>query len=84
MKDNQMTMDQYIEHEVKIRVLESKNEDIYKTFHRIGADINSLENKLDADIKALDAKLESRFMILIGLIITSIILPVVLHSLKLI
>lgn len=35
-------------------------------------------------IQNLDNKLESRFMLLVGLIITSIILPVVLHALKLV
>jgi len=35
-------------------------------------------------IQNLDNKLDSRFMLLVGLIITSIILPVVLHALKLV
>jgi len=39
-----------------------------------------IENKIDK----LESKLESRFIMLVGLIITSIILPVVLHSLKLV
>ena len=35
-------------------------------------------------IQNLDNKLDSRFMLLVGLIIISIILPVVLHALKLV
>lgn len=34
-------------------------------------------------ILQLDNKLDSRFILLIGLIVTSIVLPVVLHALKL-
>lgn len=75
-----MQYDQYIEHEVQIRVLESKHSDIYKKFDDIDKKFDTIDRKFDA----MDAKIDSRFMLMIGLILTSIILPVVLHSLKLV
>jgi len=65
--------EQYIEHEVKLRVLESKNSDIYQKF-------DNIDRRLDK----LESKFEMGFIMLVGLIITSIVLPVVLHSLKLV
>ncbi len=73
MKDNNITTEQYIEHEVKLRVLESKHDEIYKEF-----------DKIDNRLSRLESKFEMGFIMLVGLIITSIILPVVLHSLKLV
>jgi hypothetical protein len=73
MQTNNITTEQYIEHEVQIRLLNAKHEDFRKEFESIG-------RKFDK----LDSKIESGFLLLVGLIITSIILPVVLHSLKLV
>lgn len=67
------TTEQYIEHEVKIRVLESHNQEIYKKF-----------DKIDQRLDRLESKFEMGFIMLVGLIITSIVLSVVLHSLKLV
>ena len=71
--NNDISIEQYIEHEVKLRVLASKNDDMHKTFEAI-----------DRRFDRLESKFESSFIMLVGLIITSIILPVVLHSLKLV
>ncbi len=73
MEIDNNAIEQYIEHEVKLRVLENKNTDIYSKFDKI-------EQRFDR----LESRFESGFTMLVGLIITSIILPVVLHSLKLI
>ncbi len=73
MNNNSLTVEQYIEHEVKIRVLQSKHDEIYKEF-----------DKIDNRLSRLESKFEMGFIMLVGLIITSIILPVVLHSLKLV
>ena len=70
MEHNFPTVEQYIEHEVKIRVMNKVNDDRF---------IN-----IDERFNKLEEKLESRFLMLVSLIITSIILPVVLHSLKLV
>ncbi len=66
METDNKTLEQHIEHEVQIRVLNFKHDDLYKK------------------VEQLDSKIESRFLMLGGLIITSSILPVVLHSLKLV
>lgn len=69
MESNFSNTEQYIEHEVKLRVMKEVNDERFL--------------KLDEQIKKIEEKIDSRFLLLIGLIITSIVLPVVLHSLKL-
>ena len=73
MEQNSITVEQYIEHEVKLRVLDSHKNEIYKKFDTI-----------DQRFDKLESKFEMGFIMLVGLIITSIVLPVVLHSLKLV
>jgi regulator of sigma D len=70
VETNNITTEQYIEHEVKIRVMKEVNDERFL--------------KIDEQIKKIEEKIDSRFLLLIGLIITSIVLPVVLHSLKLV
>jgi predicted mannosyl-3-phosphoglycerate phosphatase (HAD superfamily) len=65
--------EQYIEHEVRLRVIETHNTEIYQKF-----------NKIDEKIDSLEEKFETRFLMLVGLVLTSIILPVFLHALRLI
>lgn len=83
--------EQYIEHEVKIRVLEAKHDEIYREFGKIADMFKKIDHGfeltdklIDRKFELLDAKIESRTMLIVGLIITSIILPVVLHYLKLV
>ena len=52
----------YINHEVRIRVIEELAKDIRDKMSK------------------MDSKMNSQFMFIIGLILTSIILPVVLHK----
>ena len=59
-----METEQYINHEVRIRVQE-------KMVTELKDAIIHLENKMD-----------SRFNLLIGLILTSMFLPVIFHALK--
>lgn len=73
MERNELTFEQYIEHEVQIRVLNTRHDELHREFE-----------KIDQKFDKLDAKIESRSLLIIGLLITSIILPVVLHSLKLV
>lgn len=70
MNTDKVTVEQYIEHEVKLRVMKEVNDERFL--------------KMDELIKKVEEKIESRFLLLVGLIITSIVLPVVLHSLKLV
>jgi hypothetical protein len=60
-----MTDEAYINHEVRLRMLEELNREIHDS-------INELEVKID-----------TRFLLIIGLVITSIFIPVVLHYLRL-
>jgi hypothetical protein len=71
-----MTPEDYINHEVRIRILEDIAKKIDKRF-------DNIESKIDAGMKSMDSKLESKFMMTIGLILTSIIIPVLLHYLSL-
>lgn len=70
MKTDIITTEQYIEHEVKIRVMKEVNDERFL--------------KIEERLVKLEEKIDSRFLLLVGLIITSIVLPVVLHSLKLV
>lgn len=65
--------EQFIEHEVRIRLHT-------KQFILQDEKFDKIEKRFDR----LESKFESGFLMLVGLIITSIILPVVLHSLKLV
>jgi hypothetical protein len=69
--------EQYIEHEVRLRLIESQNTDIYRKFEKI-------EERIERIFDKLDSKIHSNFLWTIGLIGTSIVLPVILHLLKLI
>ena len=69
--------EKYIEQEVQIRLLKAHNNETYKKF-------DSIENRIEKIFDKLDSKIESRFILLGGLIITSILVPVVLHYFKLI
>ncbi len=70
MKTDTITTEQYIEHEVKLRVMKEVNDERFM--------------KIEERLVKLEEKIDSRFLLLVGLIITSIVLPVVLHSLKLV
>ena len=66
MTNNTVTNEQYIDHEVRIRIQEQNALDIKETL------VN------------LEHKMHSNFIFVIGLIITSMIVPIILHSLHLI
>jgi hypothetical protein len=70
MSTNHPTIEQYIEHEVKLRVIKEVNDERFL--------------KIDEQIKKVEEKIESRFLLLIGLILTSIVVPIVLHALQLV
>ena len=46
--------------------------------------LNFMHTDLYKKFDSLESKLESRFLLLAGLIISSVIIPVVLHSFKLV
>lgn len=60
-----MLPEDFIDHEIRLRMLEEINKDVRET------------------INELEAKIDTRFLLLIGLVTTSIIIPVVLHYLRL-
>ena len=79
-----MTNEQYIEHEVQLRVAAEKfnhiDESIRRLDSKIDESVRHLDNKIDESIRHIDGKLNW----MLGLIISSILLPVVLHLLRLI
>ncbi len=77
METNNLTYEQYVEHEVKIRVIQEMSD---AHFTRIDETFRKIDQRFDK----LESKFENGFIMLVGLIITSIVLPVVLHALKLI
>ena len=64
-------MEQYIEHEVRLRVHDAK-------FQSLENAIKHLESRMDESIRHLDNKLSWTLSLVVG----SIILPVVLHLFK--
>ena len=82
--------EQYIEHEVKIRLNDEKFQIIEKDFHEVKTSIKHLDNKLissikhlddkfDSSIRHFDTKFDSQFKWIVGIFASSIIVPVVLH-----
>lgn len=64
---------EYIDHEVRLQLLE-----------RIAQSIESRFEKIDLKFDKLNSRIDTGFLWIIGLIITSMFIPVVLHALKLI
>lgn len=77
MTNTDSLTEKYIEHEVKIRVMKEMTDE---RFTKIDEQFKKIDQRFDS----FEEKFESRFLMLVGLIIISIFLPVVLHSLKLI
>lgn len=63
--------EQFIEHEVKIRVHDEK-------FQIIERDLEEMKST----IRHLDGKFDSQFKWIIGMFVSSIIIPVILHFVK--
>lgn len=63
--------EQYIEHEVQIRLHDEKFQIIERDF-----------DDMKSSIRHLDSKFDSQFKWIIGMFVSSIILPVVLHFIK--
>lgn len=67
----------YIEHEVQLRLHNSK-------FDTLDKSIESLDNKIDKSIDRLDASLkhlDNKFMLMFSIVLGSIWLPAILHYL---
>lgn len=67
-----INQEQYIEHEIKLRL----NDERFKLQEKIADDIRS-------EMKEIHKKIDSHFIWVVGLIFVSIVIPVLLHSLKL-
>lgn len=65
--------EQYIEQEVKIRVHDEKFQIIERDF-----------DDIKSSVRHLDVKFDSQFKWIIGMFVSSIIIPVVLHFVKVI
>jgi hypothetical protein len=75
------TQENYIEHEVQLRVhgkqFKSLEDAINRLDNKIEGAINRLDNKIDVGLKHLDNK----FMLMFSIILGSIWLPAILHYL---
>lgn len=69
MKKN---IEQYIEQEVKLRLLEHKQKELQNGVGEISNQLDGFESRVDAAFHRIESRLESRFAILAGLIIFSI------------
>lgn len=67
----------YIDHETRIRIQEQNALEIKKA-------LIHLENKIESRFSHMENKIHTNFIFVIGLIITSMIVPIILHALKLI
>lgn len=67
----------YIEHEVQLRLHDSKFQNLDKAIDRLDSSIKHLDNKIDSSIKHLDNK----YMLMFSLILGSIWVPFVLNYL---
>lgn len=72
----------YIEHEVNIRLHDEKFQIIERDLDDVKSSIRHLDNKIDSSVKHLDSKFDSQFKWIIGVFVSSIIIPVVLHFIK--
>jgi hypothetical protein len=63
--------EQYIEHEVKIRLHDEKFQIIERDF-----------DDVKSSMRHLDSKFDTQFKWIIGMFVSSIIIPVVLHFIK--
>ena len=69
MNTNVISNEQYLEHEVEIRILNYKCTDLYKKNQEVYEQLNRKINII---------------MTICGAILTTVIVPIVLHSLKLV
>ena len=76
----QISSEQYIEHEVQLRVLKESTD---KRFLSFELKFDKLENKIDAQITKLENKIDKNFQLVLGIFITAVLLPIVLHALRL-
>ena len=85
------TVEQYIEHEVQLRLID-KRFDLYSDkFKHIDDSIRHLDSKLDESVRHLDNKfnewihhMDNKLNWMLVLVVSSIFLPVVFHLFKLI
>lgn len=74
--------EQYIEHEVQLRLhsqLLAQNDDKHQ--ERFSSIDRSID-KLESSIKYLESKFDSQFKWIIGMFVSSIVIPVILHFVK--
>ena len=68
MEINSISIDQYVEHEVKLRVMKEVNDERF--------------SNIDKRFDRLESKFDMGFIVLVSLILSSIIFPIVFHALK--
>ena len=74
------TQEQYVEHEVKLRVQKETSDIRFLSFE---LKFDKLEKKIDGMEARLESKIDKNFHIILGIFITAVLLPIVLHALRL-
>lgn len=74
--------DQYIEHEVQIRLHDEKFKLIERDFDEVKSSIHHLDNKLEYSIKHLDNKLSWGIGVFIAISLIGWMMPIALQFIK--
>ena len=75
-----MNQEQYINHEVQIRLLKELNDERFIIHCK---KLERLEERMDSKFNIMEERMDSKFNIMIGIVISSVLLPIVFHFLKL-
>lgn len=84
MKMSKLTIEQeqYIEHEVKIRLHDHKFDSLERVIKKLDSSVNHLDNKIDSSIKHLDNKLSWGIGVFIAISLIGWMLPIALQFIK--
>lgn len=63
---------QYIEHEVQLRVLESKNQDMYREFTKIDSQLSEIRNDIKSHFHWVIGSISVLYISLIGTLVTAL------------
>jgi hypothetical protein len=72
-KKSDDTVEFYIDHETRIRILEN-----------LATDTNRKLDRVDERFDKLNSKIETMFIALVSIIVASFLIPVILHAFKLV
>lgn len=74
----------YTQEQLEIELLKHSQGELFRAIERIDKSVSDLEDDVLNGFNKIESKMNSNFVFVIGLIIMSMIVPVILHALKLI